>query len=368
MNIGRITKEQTQILKGAGILLIVLHNFLHNLTPVIGENQVAFSLQTFQNFYHTLLNDPLDFFRATFSYFGHYGVQIFVFFSAYGLTVKYHHRHIAPLLFLGNRISKIYFSFLLCVAVYVLLGLLKESFLTDETVLYWDSILWKLLLVSNFIPHQALMPVGPWWFLPFIFQFYILFPILLKLFRRYGGRFLLLLAGTGILSDWLFNPYLIDKGLNLNYFVFGHLPVVCAGMYLASKQRVEIPASSVWLLLLLFVLGNFNEYVWTLSGVCFTILVLTLSNRVSANHAVPGFLTASLAFFGGISFYLFIVNGFLRSPFHQFAESYNLWWVDLLAAFASLLFSTLFALFLSGADKRMRNALSQLLASKLGAH
>jgi hypothetical protein len=50
-----------------------------------------------------------------------------------------------------------------------------------------------------------------------------------------------------------------------------------------------------------------------------------------------------------------MVNGFLRLPFHNFAESHNLWWIDNLAALASLLFSTFCAFFLGKFDKRLRS-------------
>jgi len=46
MQIKHFSKEQTALLKGLGILLIVLHNFFHNLTPVIGENEFSFSAET----------------------------------------------------------------------------------------------------------------------------------------------------------------------------------------------------------------------------------------------------------------------------------------------------------------------------------
>lgn len=345
---------QTEILKGVGILIIVLHNFFHNLTPSISENQFIFNPLRFSKFYLTIANDPFEILRATFSYFGHYGVQIFVFFSAYGLTRKYLKTNIQFSSFLTRRIGKIYASFLICVAVYILLGIAKEQFVTSEQVLYWDSLLWKILLISNFIPDQALKPVGPWWFMPFIFQVYLFYPLLLKMFKRHGNSFLIIISLASILAKWLINPYLLEHGLNINHMIFGHLSVLSIGIYFAAQDQVRISYSVLTLSLALFFLGNFNHVIWSTADLTFTIIALCLSMFAINKLPKQTYFTAALAFYGGISFHLFMVNGFLRSLFHNFAESHNVWWVDNLAALSSLIVSTLFAIFLSKLDKLIR--------------
>jgi peptidoglycan/LPS O-acetylase OafA/YrhL len=258
--------------------------------------------------------------------------------------------------FFKNRIYKIYLSFLLCLAVYIVLGLIKSTFLVNEKVLYWDSLLWKVLLVSNFIPGQALMPVGPWWFLPFIIQVYALYPLLLKGYQKYGYKLLVFVSLFSILGEWLINPYLNSHGTNINHMVFGHLPVVCLGIVLAVQKSIKIPIEYAFLALLLFILGNFNQTIWIIADVSFTILILAVSIIAFNIPLKSTVLTGLFIFYGNLSFQLFMVNGFLRSPFHNFAETHNLWWVDNLAALASLLFSTLCAFFLRKIDKRLRTA------------
>ena len=353
-----LSKEQTAILKGVGILFIVLHNFFHNLTPVIGENEFTFSPEIFRDFYQTLRMSPENGIRLVFGYFGHYGVEIFIFFSTYGLTRKYHLKPIVISQFLIDRIDKIYLSFLLCVAVYILLGLVKAEFMTSDKVLYWDSLLWKVLLVSSFIPGQALMPVGPWWFMPFIFQVYAFYPWLLKRYQHQGYKFLILVSLTALLAESQINPYLIVRHLNMNQTVFGHLSVLCLGLFFATQDRIKIPVLYAGLSLILFVLGNFNIYAWIISNITFTVVALATSAslfRFLLHHAC---IARCLLFFGNISFPLFMVNGFLRSPFHDFAETYQRWWIDNLAAAASLLFSTLCAYCLSRLDKHLRAVFS----------
>ena len=103
----QFTLNQTNIIKGIGILLIVLHNFYHTLPPILGENEFSFSNKIFLDYKNSFESNPGSFFRIFFSYFGHLGVQIFIFFSAYGLTRKYENEEINYFEFLNKRISKI---------------------------------------------------------------------------------------------------------------------------------------------------------------------------------------------------------------------------------------------------------------------
>jgi peptidoglycan/LPS O-acetylase OafA/YrhL len=350
--------EQTALLKGIGILLIVLHNFCHHLAPVIGENEFLFSYDSFWNFYTLLLSCPEKFPQAFFSYFGHYGVQIFVFFSAYGLTRKYHGRPLIIRAFLKDRGFKIYFSFLLCLAIYLLLAAIKATFLADEKVFYWDSLLWKLLLISNFIPGQALMPVGPWWFIPFIMQAYLLYPFLLKGYQKYGHKLLVGLSLLSIMGKLFINPHLLALQLNINHTVFGHLSVICLGIELAAQKSIKIPRRYSLLALLAFILGNFNPYLWMVSDLSITVLFVAVSIAALQTPLPNTLLTRILLFYGNISFPLFMVNGFLRSPFHNFAESHATWWINIVAALASLLFATVFAYCLKKSDEGLRTILT----------
>lgn len=42
--------------------------------------------------------------------------------------------------------------------------------------------------ISNILPGFGLPPVGPWWFIPFIMQFYAIWPMLRRLTNKFGGR------------------------------------------------------------------------------------------------------------------------------------------------------------------------------------
>ena len=81
-----ISKEQTNLIKGIGILLIIFHNYFHWVSPSPGENEFIFSVASVKKTFSIFSNSPLDSVNVIFSFFGHYGVQLFIFISAYGLT------------------------------------------------------------------------------------------------------------------------------------------------------------------------------------------------------------------------------------------------------------------------------------------
>ena len=88
MKIREISKQDSNIFKAIGILLIVFHNYFHFVEPNIGENEFYFSSDVIKNLYYGIINMPSETINILFSCFGHYGVQIFIFISGFGLTIS----------------------------------------------------------------------------------------------------------------------------------------------------------------------------------------------------------------------------------------------------------------------------------------
>ena len=87
--------------------MIIMHNFLHFLPPQPGENEQNFNPIRVEKYIEIIFNSPEYIFQATFSFMGHYGVQLFLFLSAYGLSVKYINSDIKYFTYLKKRIFKI---------------------------------------------------------------------------------------------------------------------------------------------------------------------------------------------------------------------------------------------------------------------
>ena len=146
----------------------------------------------------------------------------------------------------------------------------------------------------------------------------------------------------------------INGNININYNVIGHLPVFCLGIYFASRPQFHIPSSNLIASASTFVIGCLNPAAWILADLCIIFLMLAFFDWLFRKLSSTGIAISIIGFYGGISFHLFMVNGFLRSPFHDLAVQYNLWWFTILCGFANLVFSTVFAIVLRYIDNRLR--------------
>ena len=86
---GTLTRTECNALRGLAIIGIFLHNYCHWLRPVVKENEYQYFQHNVDGLYQVLQGqwDELFFFHIL-SFFGHYGVPVFLFLSAYGLTMK----------------------------------------------------------------------------------------------------------------------------------------------------------------------------------------------------------------------------------------------------------------------------------------
>ena len=301
----------TTLLKGLGILLIIGHNFQYLASELPGVNEFVFDRQNVTAFLGLLT--PTSWPRLSLAYFGHYGVQLFIFLSAYGLTRSFEQKTPKWAGFVKGRLARLYPAFVLAIAGWVLwkgrgapLELLSE---------HGRAVAWKLSLASNLVRGEQLSLVGPWWFLPFIFQFYLLFPLLLRL----RTRGLVVVALTALGLTVLLNETVLPGG-----FVYatplGHLPEFCVGLWWA---RTKEPRLSPWLsplALAIFAAGNWWSSAWYLSHLSVLVLVLAAVPVVLEVCERFGPLGQLLEAFGGLSMELFLVNGFLRAPFFTFAK------------------------------------------------
>lgn len=340
----------TTLLKGAGILSIAMHNFLHLVRRTPSENEFDFDPARFHNMVAGLLAEPNSALRQLASYFGHYGVQIFIFLSAYGLTRSFA-RGVPPYpAFLRRRLSKIYPAFLISAVLWILWDGIRTGSPAGLLMRYgWDLLL-KVTLVSNFIPGKALLPVGPWWFLPFIVQFYLVYPLLWRMTERWGAPALAILSAVGVGS------MLALQHVQFDFFatVLGHLPEFCLGIYMARQDDFKVPRWMLAPAVLLFALGNVNRTAWYTSHVSALVLMLFAWELVRWRVRSLGLITRAVSFLGVLSMPLFYVNGFMREPVLRWARrsSSNLQHYEYLVL--SLAISVAGALLVASLDRAWR--------------
>lgn len=167
----------------------------------------------------------------------------------------------------------------------VVLFIADSQYFSDYGI---KSIITHLFFIHNLFPDCAGMINGALWTMGVIVQFYVIAPILYKMFRKFGGWALLLsISFTVACKYFLFAVVLPDLGKSgsLEFFVGrNQLPSVidnfCIGMYVAwfikyKKHKVSckpaiITILSVVMLILLSNMGikygvntnNWSGYIW----------------------------------------------------------------------------------------------------------
>ena len=315
------------ILKAVGIIAIVLHNYYHHLPGAAVQNEFGWVGGRFAEALIQASN-PRHFIQASFSYFGHYGVQLFIFLSAYGLALRYWEAGDRRDFF-RSRIAKLYPTFALAFGLYLLLKLIQDG--PDGLIAFLGRHGGELLLtalgVLTLVPHHDLPPVGPWWFLPFIMQFYLVWPWLAELARRRGPTGLLALSALaiGVLS-WNQSPL----GINLLMLPVGHLPELSLGIAYARFGARVTPSIGL-VSLVVFLLGNLIGPLWYFTPVTALVVMLWAYGWVAPTLR----RSRSLRLIGEISMPMFFLNGYLRGLFWGIGRS-KVWYVQVGGGLATL--------------------------------
>lgn len=351
MKFKELTIEDTTFYKGLAILMILFHNFFHWVSPAPGENEMVFKLATIKNYLTSLVILPEYSIQTTFSLLGHYGVQMFIFLSAYGLTKKYMKQDkINYFSFLSWRTIKIYIPFIISLFVWATYVVFAGWTWGQETTFLQlieenlSSIIYKLTLISNFIPGELYAINGPWWFVSLIFQFYIVFPFLLKMAKSENGdKYLMFVSIASLLYSVII--YVSNVPLLIYGTMFPHLPEFALGIYLAKKGAIEIPKKIIYISLAIFILGNFFLPFWFLTDISVLILLLVIFQKIRENAL--NFTNKFILEVGIASMFIFYLNGFMRNPLVNVANYYESWWGTIIIAMIFFMIVLFFSMILT---------------------
>ena len=84
-----LTRDDCSAMRGIAILAIMLHNYCHFIGRIVQENEYQFFASNNDKLWQVLSNPDALLPVHLLSYFGHYGVPVFLFLSGYGLVMKY---------------------------------------------------------------------------------------------------------------------------------------------------------------------------------------------------------------------------------------------------------------------------------------
>ena len=337
------SKRDTSILKGIGILSIVFHNYFHWLLPTPGENEFSFASERVTRFFDLLVNEPGEFVNILFSFLGHYGVQVFLLVSGFGLTMSMLRREKAWLPFVWERLLKLY-ALLLTGLVLSYLGLVlmqNRVFNAWE----WKEIGYKMLFIHTLLPNSGLSVNGPWWFFALIFQLYLLFPLLFRGMRRWGWKVFVAVCVVSYAMIFLFREvFNLYHGSILMQNAPGHLPEFCLGILLAFSKDKKIHWGWLVLAVAVFCLGNVYSWAYPFTFLAVAVMTVFAYQGLKSLPFKKRWIGEVLSYFGGISMLLFAVHGLFRVPFLNLAAAWPTPWGHLATGLLFFVTVWLFAL------------------------
>lgn len=159
-----IDRDSSNQIKGIAIFLIMMYNFLQNMIPY-GGNEMSWDYHNTMTFFNGL--GTKFFSLCIFSYYGWYGVPLFLFLSGYGLSKKYQ-GDIDFIPFFKKHFIKLFILLLPAFLLYIA----TKLFIYHKT--YSILFFLKQITFTINIFSREIEP-GTYWFFGLILQFYIMF-------------------------------------------------------------------------------------------------------------------------------------------------------------------------------------------------
>lgn len=322
--------DETLILKGISILVIILHNFLHRLPGAVIENQHVFLMERNCELVGRFLHIGPGILLDLISHYGHYGVPVFVFLSGYGLVVKYDNRS-TPIGFqkyIKKHIGKLWLLLLpLLVPHFLFLGMKEPGYFQEHGL----DFLLMVGFVGNLNPDFYVFH-GPWWFFSLIVQLYVVYYVFV--YRRTLKPVVLLtalcmaaqVAVVSLSGDMDYLEY-------LRYNFAGSMFPFALGI-VAARKKIFPTRGLAMIASVLFIVCCFNAYSWLLTFGLITLAVLPVVKYVALNAGIH----FSLKWLGMISSFLFVTHPIVRACLFGLSE-YSL----ALSIFGYVVLSVLFA-------------------------
>lgn len=356
-SIASLSKEQTSIIKGLGILLILFHNFFHWIDPIDSiENEFYFKTEHFQAFLQAFVDTPGEFVNILFSYLGHFGVQLFIFISGYGLTRSFLKKEKPWGRFMLDRLKKLYPLILIGLLIFFLSKIVMSYALPTHVEL--RSMMLKLVFAQTFVPGETMSINGPWWFFSLILELYIFFPLLYKAIKKYDFKaFAAITIASYIIVIPVLNSWHPQGGITIMQHCIAHFPEFCLGIYLGRKEQLSVNTWAFLLALTVFILGNFFKGFFPFTHLSITYIFIYIIAKTISWQPRLNVSRRVLVFIGDISMVLFVTHGIFRWQFVCLAKTAN---SPVMTVVYALLF-LLYAIIISLAAKAIYDWTQRLL-------
>ncbi len=302
---------ESNALRGIAILGIILHNYCHFLRGAVRENEYTFNADKPQQLLDRICGLSPDLFVHFFSFFGHYGVPVFLFVSGFGLVMKYEKSPAT------GRVG--FFSFT-WYHYAKLLRLMFLGYIAFAVVFYlhprgyhgytFGRVMAQLLMYINVLPDpDHIIKPGPYWYFGLTLQLYIVYRLFL--YRRRSAFVIL-----SILACWAIQVvgspegFGSDDSLNrIRYnFIGGMLPFGLGILYARHGSLLSRPvcaAVAVVSAVAVFA-GSFFFHAWLF------VPAFVVTGAVATVKLLPAKFIQLFKWVGLVSSALFVAHPVLR--------------------------------------------------------
>lgn len=299
-----LSKEECSALRTIAILSIVVHNFAHKLPCAAVENEFAFNIDNSFYFCNNVLSS--DFLIHIFSFWGHLGVPIFVFLSAYGLSLKYENEvTINRKHFIFCHYKKLFFPLLFGSIAY----LVVMYFVEGHCSFHAARFVTQCTMILNLIyPHELNFSPGPYWYFGMTMQLYIIY--IFMVYKKSTRWLLSILFISLVLLALLHNQYKLLVWFKCNSIgwllpftigIWASRYSYFSNLFYRKRKIVTLLVSSI----LLFIFGN-NYYLW----IC--IPAVTICLTISFVKLAPTKIWKRINIIGANSMYIFVIHPLIR--------------------------------------------------------
>ena len=310
MNKQLLSLAESKALRGIAILGIMLHNYCHFLRFAVKENEYTFNPGKPMQLLDRLMEPDQYLFVHILSFFGHYGVPVFLFISGFGLVCKYEQKtpqRVPAAPFIGYHYAKLLRLMFLGYIAFAVVSYLHPHGYHGYDV---GRVVAQLLMYINILPNpDHIIKPGPYWFFGLMLQLYIVYRLII--YRRPTANVLILIAVCW-LAQAVFTPANDPGGAILNRirynFIGGMLPFG-AGVLYARHGR----CLNTWAYMAIAIVsaiavfaGSFAFQAWL------WVPLFIVTGAVATIKLIPEKALGPCVWFGAISSALFVVHPITR--------------------------------------------------------
>ena len=326
-----LSRAECTAMRGIAILAIVLHNYCHFIGKIVKENEYQFFTSNNDRLWHALTNPDELLPVHLLSYFGHYGVPVFLFLSGFGLVKKYeqesrgqvHDRFgeanqaTCPL---DSFVRYNYLKLLRMLIVGFSLFIIVDILTPGRFQFHWYNVVAQLAMYINVLPEpDRIIWPGIYWFFGLMIQLYIIYRLLL--YRRNSWWVVGLIAVC-----WLLQAFCDPEGETLNRLRYnsigGMLPfglgIIVAripnvGIFHSQRGNISFPTWEYFVALLISTVLIVAMCFWYQAW--FWIPALIIIGTIALVKIMPKWMLSVITWIGSISAAMFVAHPIARKLF-----------------------------------------------------